>query len=172
MLQSLETAGLSLYWGLVPLYTFICISQMCQGKEGLETFKNALQILLWVLQESQSYWHCWSFWRWCWHEDAKTQLPVGEMVWEKGTLPSSSLASFVLYLSASVSNFFSHPFPKWCGCNITDCTHWNALSLEGDIKCLSSELLSSKTKPSGSSSHLYRLLICQSGEIQKCNPNL
>lgn len=60
------------------------------------------------------------------------------MVWER--IPSSSLASFALYLSASVSSFFSHPlFPTGLVVASLAVPMETALSLEGDVKCLSYE---------------------------------
>lgn len=140
MLQPLETAGLTLYWGLVPLYTFICISQMCQDRGRLKTYKNASQIFLWVLQKGQRI-------------TGTVEVPGGDAAmrmlshscqleilrWSgRGSL--LQVLPVLLSICQLLSPVFSHiRFYQSVVVTSLAVPMETALSLEGDVECLSYE---------------------------------
>lgn len=171
VLQPLQTAGLALCWGLVPLCTFICISQMCQGRGRLKNFKNASQMLLWVLQKSQRI-------------TGTVEVPGGDaamrmlrhscsleiLKWSgRGDCPFFKSCQFCsLCVSFCLQFFLASPFPKWWGYNITGCTHGNCSFPGRGCKVFVFWVGFHGLRPNqpfGSSSHLYRFLICHGEEI-------
>lgn len=99
------------------------------SKGKLKTFKNASQILLWVLQKGERI-----------TGTAKVpgvdaamrmlrhscQLKI--LKWSgRGDSPFFKCCKFCsLFASFYLHFFLTSSFPKWCDCNITGCTHGNS----------------------------------------------